>query len=690
VNATIAKLTRLTAAPRAGADGPLLDEYLRGDHGAFAELVHRHAGLVFAACRRVLGHRQDTEDAFQATFLVLARRAADVWPREAVGSWLFGVANRVAMKARATRTRSASRLQSHPLDEVPGAPADTPDSDVTELVQRAVAGLPPVYRAAVVACDLEGLSRKDAAERLGWTEGTLSGRLARARELLARRVRRTGLTLPAAGLALLGAPEAAPAATVRSAIDLATGATATVGAPVAALTEGVVRSMALFKVKATAAAVFVACALGFGAFAASGAGSGGGAAEQKQIQSQSQSSPAPVATKPADEKAPAPPGPRDLAKRKTTDLDRLQGTWQVVGIDEEIDDGKGKFGPKSYQFDPKMPAGSWVIEFSNSTMTMPYRDATEGWKSRAYKVAVDETSNPRAIDLLDGGKPVGRGVYEFTPATSCLKCHQQAFDRVDVARLEAAKRLNHTACAPGINAGVEGKLGVRLALSIDGKRPTKFGGPGVLVFHLQRPDDEVKPLSQRRAEIEELLRKAMTDDDKTKLELVKRELEAKAARLRALRERERAEEATKEAESNLEKARLQVFAAQIELQRATVELQSAKEKLAVAEKALADAAKPAPVKPAPVNQIYTVYARPQNGPEKVIRAQLAGAPTVFEGLVHAADFVSIKSDAVTVWIVRDKVVMPVDLNAIINMNDLKTKYVLKPGDQLFVQEKAKK
>src|SRR5262249_36529122 len=128
-----------------------------------------------------------------------ARRAADVWPRDAVGSWLYGVAHRVALKARAVRTRQRSR--EHPLEDAiqPAPPLSEPDT--AEVIDRAVRKLPEVYRAAVLACDLEGLSRKDAAGQLGWSEGTLSGRLARARKLLADRLRKLGMTLPAGGLA---------------------------------------------------------------------------------------------------------------------------------------------------------------------------------------------------------------------------------------------------------------------------------------------------------------------------------------------------------------------------------------------------------------------------------------------------------------------------------------------------------
>src|SRR5437764_597050 len=199
MNATLARLTRLAADPPRETDARLLDRFLAGSQPAFRELVGRHGPLVFAVCNRVLRHRQDAEDAFQAVFLVLARRAADVWPRDAVGSWLYGVAYRVALKARSVRARRRGRER--PLEEVARPDPLGLEPDTTEVIDRAVRKLPEVYRAAVVACDLEGLSRKAAAGQLGWTEGTLSGRLARARKLLADRLRKAGVALPAGGLA---------------------------------------------------------------------------------------------------------------------------------------------------------------------------------------------------------------------------------------------------------------------------------------------------------------------------------------------------------------------------------------------------------------------------------------------------------------------------------------------------------
>lgn len=109
MNTTLARLSRLASDLSREPNSRLLDAVLAGNPSAFRELVERHGRLVFAICNRILRHHQDAEDAFQATFLVLARRAADVWPRDAVGSWLYGVAHRVALKARARQARQRGR-----------------------------------------------------------------------------------------------------------------------------------------------------------------------------------------------------------------------------------------------------------------------------------------------------------------------------------------------------------------------------------------------------------------------------------------------------------------------------------------------------------------------------------------------------------------------------------------------------
>jgi RNA polymerase sigma factor (sigma-70 family) len=220
------------------------------DELAFAELVRRHGPMVFGTCRRLLSHWQDAEDAFQATFLVLACKPGAVRPPERLGAWLHGVACRVARKARRTDARRLERE----ARATPARPVESPDpvpDDLRAVIDSVLLGLPERYRAAVVLCDLEGLSRKDAAGRLGWSEGALSGRLARARKLLADRLTRRGVLLGAGGLGAVLSALAAPA-TVAGELTASTlavarlvrgGLDALPAGPVAALAHGVTRSM---------------------------------------------------------------------------------------------------------------------------------------------------------------------------------------------------------------------------------------------------------------------------------------------------------------------------------------------------------------------------------------------------------------------------------------------------------------
>jgi RNA polymerase sigma factor (sigma-70 family) len=260
------RLRRLVTINDTESDADLLGRFVTDRDGlAFAALVSRHGPMVLAVCRRVLRHRQDAEDAFQATFLVLARRAGAVKPRSLLGNWLYGVAYRTALGARrvasARRAREA-RAAAMRTGEV--VPDDGLAPELREALDRELSALPDVYRAAVVACELEGLTRREAAVRLGWTEGTLSSRLARARSLLAQRLSRYGLAVPVAGLGAVAGPVAVAGElaepTVRLGMLVAAGE-AVVAAPVAALMEGTMRTMVMTKFKALVAAVVVGCAV---------------------------------------------------------------------------------------------------------------------------------------------------------------------------------------------------------------------------------------------------------------------------------------------------------------------------------------------------------------------------------------------------------------------------------------------
>src|SRR5262249_39580779 len=157
-------------------------------------LVRRHGPMVLGVCRRILLSCHDAEDAFQATFLVLVRKAQTIRPRSQVGAWLHGVAYRTALKARSLAARRKSAEQHAGRDRLHTSAADAP-GDLLPLVDEQLARMPEKYRAPLLLCVLQGTSRKAAAGLLGWSEGTLSGRLARAKQMLRRRLRRRGLTL---------------------------------------------------------------------------------------------------------------------------------------------------------------------------------------------------------------------------------------------------------------------------------------------------------------------------------------------------------------------------------------------------------------------------------------------------------------------------------------------------------------
>jgi RNA polymerase sigma factor (sigma-70 family) len=251
-------------------DAELLERFIaHRDEGAFELLVRRHGPMVLGVCQRVLGNEADAEDAFQATFLVLVRKAATIIPRTQVGNWLHGVAHKTALKANAmNRRRRAKEREGAARGR--SAPDDTWES-LLEILDGELSALPEKYRAPIVLCDLEGLSYREAAARLRCPQGTLSGRLTRARALLARRVARRHPAVTAATLTALaarGASAAVPpsllARTVRAGTALAAGKALTEGAvsaKVVSLTEGVVKMLLLSRVKAVAGGLLLLAAV---------------------------------------------------------------------------------------------------------------------------------------------------------------------------------------------------------------------------------------------------------------------------------------------------------------------------------------------------------------------------------------------------------------------------------------------
>src|SRR5262249_30242662 len=282
---------------------------------AFHTLLRRHGPMVLDVCRGVLGDGPDAEDAFQATFLVLAQKRGSIRKAASLGSWLYGVARRAALKARA---RSAARHKHEP--RAPQRRAREADDlswrEVRQVVHEELGRIGEHCREPLVMCYLEGATQQRAAARLGLAERTLRERLERGRELLRLRLVRRGLG-PAAILAVAAWPAAAVSAaipvvlvgsTIKAATSVAGGAAASVvSAKVAALTQGVLRTMVLTKLK-VATAVLVAAIL---------LASGIGAVSFPALQ--------------AEERL-------DLSKTRfqpevKTDLQRLHGTWTLVEME---------------------------------------------------------------------------------------------------------------------------------------------------------------------------------------------------------------------------------------------------------------------------------------------------------------------------------------------------------------------
>jgi RNA polymerase sigma factor (sigma-70 family) len=277
VTAFLRHLRRLTA--RQGSehlsDRQLLRHFTaQGDEAAFATLVYRHGPSVLAVGRRVLHDRHAAEDVFQATFLVLARKAASIRKRQALASWLYGVAYRLAVRAKAQAGKRMlhERAQRTPPSEDPARTAAW--RELVAVLDEELARLPDKYRAPLVLCYLEGKTQEAAARQLGWALSTLHDRLERGRERLRVRLEGRGVALSAGLLATALSQQAAEAAvsaalldvTVEAALAFGAGGTVTAAASTQAmlLAKGVVHAMYVTKLKAMAVAIFAVGVLGLG------------------------------------------------------------------------------------------------------------------------------------------------------------------------------------------------------------------------------------------------------------------------------------------------------------------------------------------------------------------------------------------------------------------------------------------
>jgi RNA polymerase sigma factor (sigma-70 family) len=257
------------------SDGQLLERFvIRREEAAFAALMQRHGAMVLGVCRRVLGRVQDAEDACQATFLVLIRRAAAIRRGDSLASWLYGVAYRIArqLQARTRRDRTAADLD-------PPAPNVDPTADLSwrevwGLLDAELQRLAEHYRQPLILCYLEGKTRDEAARELHWPLGTLKRRLEQGRNLLRARLTRRGVTLPAAlcgaalgsGMTSAALPPLLMVQTSKAALALAAGQapSAVLAPPLATLLESGMPAVGMVKVKAVAALLLIVTLLSGG------------------------------------------------------------------------------------------------------------------------------------------------------------------------------------------------------------------------------------------------------------------------------------------------------------------------------------------------------------------------------------------------------------------------------------------
>jgi RNA polymerase sigma factor (sigma-70 family) len=276
IGSVIEKL-RAVVLVRDGAgltDGQLLDLFLTSHEAAALEaLIRRHAHMVWDVCRRLLRNHHDAEDAFQATFLVLVRKASSVKPREMVGNWLYGVARQTALKARAIAGKRSQRERQVMRLLEPMVIGSEERQELRTVLDRELSRLPDKYRVLIVLCDLEGRTRKEVAEQLRVPMGTVAGRLTRAHTMLAKSLRRHRLTVSTATLAALLCRNLASAcvpaplvsSTIQAACQFALG-TGAISMKTIGLMEGVLQHLLITKIKIAAIAVMVSGLIGFGAF----------------------------------------------------------------------------------------------------------------------------------------------------------------------------------------------------------------------------------------------------------------------------------------------------------------------------------------------------------------------------------------------------------------------------------------
>ncbi len=380
------------------ADAKLLDRFVTSrDEAAFAAMLSRHGPMVFGVCRRALHQAQDAEDAFQATFLVLVRKAATIGRRHLLSNWLYGVATRVASRVRLKEAKRRRREQAG-LDCVNGAIClPTQSSDLSVALVGEVERLPAKYRGLIIMCYLEGRTNEEAAGELGFPVGTIKTRLFRGREMLRKRLSQRGVALPSAAAfsaalspdTLTALPPTLIDSTLKASTSFAAGnapANGVVSTQAAALTKEVLHSMFVTKMKTLAAIVLALAALvgGTAVFAFHN--------QVKEADAKEQSKP---------------------------DNEAIQGKWECVSVTES-----GMASPMEVEL---FKNAVWVIEKEKVLWML------DGVEKASVTYELDSTKTPKSIDLTLTLGPKGEmkrhieGIYKLQDDnfTFCIPLGQE-------------------------------------------------------------------------------------------------------------------------------------------------------------------------------------------------------------------------------------------------------------------------
>jgi RNA polymerase sigma factor (sigma-70 family) len=413
-------------------DRQLLEQFLArpasGAEAAFGALVAHHGPMVWNVCRGMLSDSHAAEDAFQATFLILVRKASSIRRRETLGPWLHGVARRVAVRAKANMARQRKR-ECH-SDMMRAAPELPPARrEEIDALHDEIDRLPEKYRAVVVLCDLEGRTHAEAARLLKCPTGTISVRVSRARGLLRGRLTHRGIALPAALLGMASADRAARAAipaglvesTIRAAIHLAAGSSMAVGAvptAVMQLTDGVQRAMTLNKLIIVAASMLavggVASTITLHALGRTLSGERAGATAA--------STPLGVELSPQDKKRPSPPAQEDGAtlRARAQSVNNLK-MLALAMHNFASNSAETRFAPAAIRKDGK-PLLSWRVAL------LPYLDEKalyakfhldEPWDSPHNKTLLNEMPTIYA-PVIRTDEPRGATYYQVFTGPGAL------------------------------------------------------------------------------------------------------------------------------------------------------------------------------------------------------------------------------------------------------------------------------